>query len=129
MSITFPTATKNSRADIIVDSIDLGTTNATGKLRLKDSSNNTLTEHLMSNPAFGAASGGAAIANSIGDGTGLIAGQAVTFDLVDRDEVLIFSGTVGAVGSGADLESTTSSTAIAISENVPITSLTYVEVS
>ncbi len=129
MSITFPTATKNARADLIVDSIDLGTTNATGRLYLKDSGNNVLSVHNFANPAFASASGGACIANSIANGVGLLAGSAVTFDVKDRDNNVIFSGTIGTVGSGADLESSSSSVTVAIGEVVVISGMTYIEAS
>lgn len=129
MSVTFPTTTKNSRANAVVDAVDVGSANASGQVWLKDSGSNTLAKLVLSDPAFGAAANGVATANSITDGTGLLAGAAVTFDVVDKDETLIFSGTIGAVGSGADLESSTSSVTIAVAEAVSISSLTYTEVS
>lgn len=129
MSITFPLASKNARAQTELDKVDVGTTNANGRIQLLDSGDNVLSVHEMSNPAFLAVSNGTSVADAIGSGTGLLAGAAVKFNCVDRDENLVFSGEVGAVGSGADLESTTSSTTIAIGENVDISSLTYMEVS
>ena len=129
MAITFPVATKNSRADTEVDKLDVGTTNANGQIWLRDSGDNNLSKHNLSNPAFGASSAGASVANAIADGSGLAAGVAVKYVAVDRDENIIWTGSVGPVGSGADLEGTTSSTTIAIGEVVEISSLTYVEVS
>jgi len=129
MAVSFPLATKNARAQAVVDDVDLGSANATGQVFLRDSGANLLAKLVMTNPAFGAVSNGTAIAASITDGTGLLAGAAVTFDVVDRDETIIFSGTIGAVGSGADLESGSSSVTIAIGDTVSISSLTYIEVS
>lgn len=129
MSITFPTATKNSRAQSIVDSVDVGTSIPAGTINLLDSGDNILSKHLMTNPAFGAVTDGVSIANLINDALGVLAGAAVKFECLDRDQALVFSGVVGPIGSGADLESTSSSVTIAIGENVQISSLTYMETS
>lgn len=129
MSITFPTTSKDARAQTEVDKVDVGTTIIGGTLQLKDAGDNILSKHTMSDPAFGAVVNGTSVANAIADGIGLFAGAAIKFDLLDRDQVLVFSGTVGAVGSGADLESTTSSTTVSVGEMVELNSLTYMEVS
>lgn len=129
MSVTFPLATKNARAQAIVNSVNAGTTNPNGQVHLKDSGSNILSSHNMSNPAFLVVTNGVSIADAITDSVGLLAGAAVTFDIVDKDGTIIFSGTVGAVGSGADLESSSSSVTVTIGETVSISSLTYTEVS
>lgn len=129
MSITFPLVTKNARVQAIVDSVNTGTLNASGQIWLKDSGSNTLAKLAMSNPAFLAVISGSSIADVITSGIGLLAGASISFNVVDRDENLIFSGTIGPVGSGADLESSSSSVTIAVGETVNITSLTYVEAS
>ena len=129
MSITFPTARKDARAQEVVDDVDVGTTNLNGRLNLKDSGDNILSTHDMSDPAFGAVVNGTSVADTIANGTGLLAGAAVSFDVIDRDESCVLSGTVGAMGSVADLESTSSSTTVAIGETVSISALTYMEVS
>ena len=129
MSISFPLITKNARAQAVVDDVNNGTTNAEGQLFLKDSGDNVLAKLPLSNPAFLTVTNGSAIADAITNGPGLLAGASIKFDVVDRDETVIFSGTVGAVGSGADLESDTSSVTIAVGEAVECSSLTYVEAS
>lgn len=129
MAISFPTATKNARADAICDAVDTGTTNTYGQLWLKNSGGDTLVKLNFSNPAFGGASNGVCISGNIQDGLAILAGSAVSFDVVNRDETVIFSGTVGAVGSGADLESDTSSVTMAIGEQIEVSSLVYTEVS
>ena len=129
MSITFPTLDKNARGDASTALVDVGTTNAQGTLRLLDALDNTLANLPMSNPAFGASADGVSTANAITNGTGLLVGAATKYKMLDRDLNEVWEGTVGAVGSGADLESTTSSTNITISEIVSVSSLTYVEVS
>lgn len=129
MAVTFPTADKDARAQAVVDAVNAGTTNAAGTLRLLDSGDNVLSSHVMSNPAFGAVSNGTATAAAIAQAIGLLDGAAVKFEVLDRDNNLVFSGTVGAVGSGEDLESTTSSTTVSSGDTVDINSLIYMEVS
>ena len=127
MAITLSVANKNTRADALVDLVDAGTTNTYGQLWLKDVSSNVLSKHDMSDPAFGDAASGVAVADSISSEDGLLSGACTKFSVVDKDETEIFAGTVTAVGGGGDLESDTSSTQVTAGENVDITSLTYVE--
>jgi len=127
MTVSFSTAVKNSRANERVDAVDLGSTNPYGQLWMKDALDNVLSIHNFSDPAFGAAADGAAIADTIADGTGLLTGSCTNFDVVDKDESVCWSGTVTAVGGGGDLESDTSSTVITAGETVSVSSLTYIE--
>jgi hypothetical protein len=127
MTVTIPVAIRTSRANTLVDLVDVGSTNANGQLWFKDASNNVLSKHDMANPAFAAAGSGAAVADTIQSANGLLSGAAVKFTIVDRDEGEVFSGTVTAVGGGGDLESDTSSTQITAGQNVDVSSLTYVE--
>ena len=126
MAITIPVATKNSKLDLLVDKIDLGSTNASGQVWLKNAAGNVLVKLAMSNPAFGDAAIGTVDANAITDGIAILAGTCTKFSIVDRDEVEVLAGSVTAVGGGGDLESTTSSTAIIAGETVSISSLTLV---
>lgn len=125
MSVTLPEATRNEIADLVVDKVDTGTTNAAGKLRIKDSGGNTLVDCNLSNPAFGDAAAGVATANAIFNGTASASGQASTFDVLDRDETLIFSGTVTANGDGGDLESDSNSVQVTSGGSISITSFKY----
>ncbi len=127
MTVTLPVATKNSRADSIVDAIDLGSTNTYGQLWLIDASDNVLSKHNFSDPAFADSSNGSAVADSIDSANAILSGTATKFKAVDKDETEIYAGTITAVGGSGDLNSDTSSTALTSGENVDISSLTYVE--
>lgn len=133
---TLSNAAAKAAADAIVDLIDVGTTNANGKLRIYDgtqpanpdvavTTQNLLAELDLSNPAFGAAAdgdpGGLATANSITDDSSADAtGTASWFRVVDRDENAIIDGSVGT--SGADLN--LGSVSITSGQAVSITSWT-----
>lgn len=123
-------------ADQIVDDVDVGSTNAEGRVRIYDGAVPTdadtalggqtlLAELLMSNPAFGGAvdisPGGQATANAIADDASANAdGTATFFRVVDRDENTIFQGAVAT--SGAELNMNTVS--IVTAAIVSITSMT-----
>lgn len=125
MALTHVTAIRNSLADLVVDALDVGTTDATGDLQIATSSAFTtvLALILFSNPAFGAASGGTATmagapkedSNAAGGGT------AANFRVRDRDNNEVFRGTVSTVGADMNL----SSTAINGGDAVRINSFTY----
>lgn len=121
------TAARNAMADALVDLIDGGTTDAGGDLQIgTDSGGGTfgtvLAELDFSNPAYGPASTGVAQENAISDETNAPAtGTAALCRVRDRDNTVIFEGTVGATGSGADIE--LSSTAITAGDNVSVTDL------
>ena len=124
--------------DAVVDRVDLGTTDATGDIKIYDgaipadadtalSGNTLLAELNMSNPAFGAAvdaaPGGRATANAISDDTSADAtGTASFFRLNDRDNATVLQGDVTATSGGGDLELNTVS--IVIGAKVSITAMT-----
>lgn len=127
MTVRFTETDKNARAQTVVDKVDQGSTNANGQLWLVDSGDNPLSKHDMANPAFGTVASGASTANAIQDATAILAGSVAEFLIVNRDEQVVMRGTVGAVGSGADMESATSSVTIALGENVVIGGFIYSE--
>lgn len=127
MSLAIPVAIKNERADLLLDKLSVGSLNTYPILQLLTASNVVLSEHNMSDPAFGAAVNGAATSSAIASSVGVATGQATKFKLLDRNEGLVLSGTVGTIGSGADIESSTSSTQVTLGAAVSITSLVYVE--
>jgi hypothetical protein len=128
-----------AKANASVDRLDLGTTNASGRIRIysgtvpadADASLGAavlLAELVMSNPAYGNAvdinPGARATASAISDDTAADAGGTPSFyRAVDRDAVAVHQGTVG-VGSG-DLQINASP--IVINAIVSITSLTYTQ--
>ena len=116
------TNARNGMANSIVDLLDSGTTNSTGRLRIYTSGFSTqLAELNFSNPAFGAAASGVATASAITDDSSADAtGTAAVCRCVDRDAATVWEGTVGT--SGADLNLNT--VAITSGDTVSVTSMT-----
>jgi len=127
MGVTLPVSIKNSRADALVDLIDVGTANTYGQLWLKDASGNVLSKHNLADPAFGDAASGVCISDTIESSEGLMSGACTKFSFVDKDENEVYAGVVTAVGGGGDLESDTSSVQITAGVTVEIDAITYVE--
>lgn len=123
MAITHSTAARNAAADAVVDRLDLGSGTAAGKLVFKTGGGTTLAVLPLSNPAFGAASSGVATASPItSDSNADASGTATVFELQDRDNTVVISGTVGN-GSGGDIN--LSSNVITAGDTVSMSSLTY----
>ena len=124
--------------DAVVDRVDLGTTDATGDIKIYSGTIPTdadtalgaqvlLAELDMSIPAFGAAvdaaPGGRATANAISDDTSADAGGTASFfRMNNRDNATVLQGDVTATSGGGDLELNTVS--IVASAKVSITSMT-----
>lgn len=122
--------------DAIADLVDVGSTNAQGRLRIYAGSvpadadaalggATLLAELNMSNPAFNgatdAAPGASAAAASISDDTSADAtGTAAFFRIVDRNEAAVFQGSVSTTGADLNLNTTS----ITSGANVAVTSLT-----
>lgn len=125
MALVHVTAIRNSLADLVVDAIDVGTTDATGDMQVATSTawTTVLATILFANPAFGAASSGTATmagapkedSNAAGGGT------AAAFRVRDRDNNEVFRGTVSTSGADMNLSSTT----INAGDAVRINSFTY----
>lgn len=125
MAVTHITAVRNVLADAVVDRIDQGSANATGKVAILESSGPTLLAELdFQNPAFGAAAGGTATANAIDDDTSANnSGTADVGELRDRDDAVQVNCSVGATSSGEDIE--LSSVAITSGDTVSLSSMVY----
>lgn len=124
MALTHTTTIRNSLADLVVDAIDVGTTDAGGDVLIQTSGDADLVTITLANPSFGAASSGTATAASLPrEGTATGTGTAAKFRVRNRDNTEIFQGTVTASGGGGDME--LSSTAIATSDVVRINTFTY----
>jgi len=121
MALTLSTAAKNGSVDGVTALVDGGTTNATGDIVIKDASSNILVTIDLQNPAFATAASGSASANGLPlSGTVSVAGTAASFDLRDRDNAVVFSGTVTATGGGGDME--LSNTTLAVNDTVSLNS-------
>ena len=123
MALTHVTSVRNSLADLVVDALDAGTTDAQGDLVIMTSGDAEVATLNLSNPAFGAASSGTATANAISDDTSATGGTAALFKMQDRDNSEVFRGTVTATGGGGDLE--LSSVTVGATDTVSVSSFTY----
>lgn len=124
MAVTHPNPVRQAVADLVVDRLDLGSTNVAGQLEIQTSGGAEVATLALSNPAFGAASAsGVATANAISDDADATGGTAAQFVLQDRDETDTIEGSVGGTGSGADIE--LSNTVIPANARVQITALSY----
>jgi len=125
MALTHSTTIRNALADLVVDAIDSGSTDATGDLQFGTAGLAIVLATLtFSATAFGAAANGTATANAITADTNAAAtGTAADFRIRDLDNNEILSGSVSNVGGGGDIQ--LSSTNINAGDTVSITSLTY----
>ena len=138
MTLSIPNTSAITACNAIVDACDVGTTDAQANVVIYSGSvpalvdtalgaQVVLAELEMTNPAFGAAAdaapGATATASAITDDTTANAtGTASFFRILNRDNVAVIQGAVGATGSGAELE--LNSVAIQAGATVEITSLT-----
>ena len=123
MSVTHPVAQRNSIADLIVDLLDIGSTNATGRFIVQTSGEAEVATLNFANPAFGASSSGVATAGTIADDASATGGTTDRAILVDRDVATRILCSVGLVASGEDIE--LSSLTIGATDTVQMSSLTY----
>ncbi len=125
MSVTHPVATRNDLANLIVDKLDVGTTNPSGRLLLNTSGDVEVATLPFSATAFGAAAAGVATANAITDDSSATGGTTTKGQLIDRDETVIVECSVGTSGTDIIL----SSNIIAATDTVSMSSLTYTAAS
>lgn len=106
MTLSHNTTVRNAILDLIDTQVNAGTTDAGADVVLIDSSGPTdLVTFTQSDPAFGAASS-ATMALSAPPQTVAAAatGTADTFEIRDRDNTVVQSGTVTGTGGGGDME-------------------------
>jgi hypothetical protein len=123
MAITHAVNIRNQLADVAVDALDLGTTDATGDIVFTTAADVAVVSCTLSNPAFAGASGGQAVANAIAESGPATAGVVAKFEMRDRDNVMRWTGSVTAVGGGGDIEM--SSVSYADGDVARVDSLTY----
>ena len=101
MAATLSTAARDASVNAIVDLVDAGTANPTGRITITTAGGTTTLVVLdFSNPAFGGGSSGVATANAIANGTVTASGTAAEAIISDRDAATVISGlTVGTSGS------------------------------
>lgn len=125
MAVTHPVAVRNDLADLIVDKLDVGTTNPSGRLLLNTAGDVEVATLLFSATAFGAAAAGVATANAITDDSSATGGTPTKGQLVDRDENVVVECSVGTSGTDIIL----SSNVIAATDTFSMSALTYTAAS
>jgi len=123
MSVTHVSAIRTSVADLVVDSLDVGSTHSGGSIFFSDSAFSEIAICRLNNPAFGAASAGVAtlIVSPAVQDTSTIAGTIANAAFRDRDDVTKFNCTVAV--SGGDI--TVPTVTIPAGVTLTVTSLTY----
>lgn len=132
-------ASQQAAADAVVDLVDLGSTNANGKLRIYDdgaaqpsdadnavpAGSTLLIEFDLQDPAFGSAGtdGSAALQGTTLTTTSSAAGTASWFRVVDKDKNAVFDGDVSLTGGSGDIEM--DNTSIESGQTVNLDSFTY----
>lgn len=123
MAITHSTAARNALADQIDTLLNSGTTDSAGDLVIQDGTTD-LVVITMQDPSFGSASTGTiTLQGTPLSGTAAATGTADSFELRDKDNTAVVSGSVTGSGGGGDIE--LDNTAINSGQTVEITSLTY----
>ena len=123
MAVTHSTAVRTTLADAAVDTLDVGTTDASGDLRIDTAGNSQVALLVFSNPAFGAAASGTATASAITSDTNAAGGTAAKAILRNRDNTTCISCSVTASGGGGDI--IISNTTVGAGDTVSCSSLTY----
>jgi hypothetical protein len=121
---THDQATRDAIANLVVDRVDVGTTNPNGRCLIYTANRIILLATVeLDDPAFSAAVSGVATGLSmpLSDALADSSGTAAVFDVVDRDENVVFSGDIGL--SGTDM--IVPDTEIALDDIVKIISLNY----
>lgn len=121
---THAAAIRDLIANTVVDKVDQGTLNASGRLLLYTANHIVkLATVILPDPAFSVAVSGIAtgLGMPLSDALADASGTAAEFDVVSRDEDIIFSGSIAL--AGADM--TVPDTEIALDDIVKIISLNY----
>lgn len=125
MALVHVTAIRDAIANLVVDAIDVGSTDATGDLQIATSTawTTVLATILFSATAFGASSSGTATMAGAPkeDSNAAGGGVAAAFRVRDRDNNEVFRGTVATSAADMNLSSTT----INSGDAVRINSFTY----
>ena len=120
MAVTHSTNARNVMADAVLALLDV---DGPGSLEFQTSASAEVATCVFSATAFGAASGGTAIANAIANGTNATGGDVTKFAMKDGNGVEVILGSVTTVGGGGDIE--LSSLNIGPGDTVSVTSLSY----
>lgn len=118
------TAVRNGIAQLVLNQMDVGTTNATGAAVFRAATTTIVARLNLANPADADVPvNGVATFDAIAPSTYLTTDAIATMELVDRDDAVVTTSNVGLTGSGEEVE--LSSTSGAVGEPLSITSATY----
>lgn len=125
MIISHHNTVRNSMATAVASFAALGTANAKPKLQIASDQNfqDILVELLMSVVPFGSANSGVITAAAISDGTAIADGTAAYCRVINRDEAVVFVGTVTDNNGNGDAKINT--TSIITDDVVSCASFTY----
>ena len=113
---------RNLIADQVTAQADAGSTSA--HLLFQDSGSTTLCTNTFASTAFGTASTGLAVANTITDGTVLVAGTATIAVIQSSTQNnTVLSCSVTSTGGGGDIE--LSSNVLSTGQTISMTALSY----
>lgn len=119
--ITLATAAADAALDAVTPLVDAGSANAAGRLELLGAGDVVVAGLDLSNPAFAAASAGAAAINAVTNDPSAAGGDAVAFRFLDRDRVEVLRGVVGA-SQAAGVSMVLSTTSVAAGQPVSVSS-------
>lgn len=117
MTITHPTAVRNTHVDTILTSLNGGT------IKILDAANVVLASFTLPNPLAPGAVNGVGTANTIAPSTAVASGTATKFEAATSGAVVKIQGDVGIAGSGASL--VVGTTAFVLNQAASIISFSY----
>lgn len=123
MTISHSTSARNSLANEIDAQVNGGTQDPNGELAIMNGATDLAVISLQS-PAFDAASGGSITLQGVplADTSANASGSATKFEVRDKDNSMVFSGSVVSTGTG---DMTIDNADINSGQSVEITSLAY----
>lgn len=123
MPVTHPTATRNAVVDFVVDRVDVGSTNPSGRLYFQTSADADICFITCQLPAFGSAASGSASMSGVPLTSTASAGTATVAkaQFRNRNDTAEINCTVST--SGADIN--LSGTALGAGDTIRIDSLSY----
>jgi len=104
MASSHDTTTRNAMAELVIDLLEITGVFPTVDMLLYSAGGSLLVTLAMGNPAFQTPVNGNSIANPIGQALPVAAGTPAAYRIRGKDGVFRLFGSVGAPGSGADIE-------------------------
>lgn len=121
MATTHAASARNTGADAITALVNAGATNPNGRLILRTAGDVEVATLNMAADAFGDASGGVSTAGTITGDSAATGGTTTKYTMEDRDNNIIFEGSVGSGSGDIDLNNNV----IAVGVQVDVTAFTY----